>query len=185
MQRNASQNFLSTRCTEFLLQDSQDYKNLSHTFITLIDIFQIKTELFVHSLSSFNQSIFNEFLLSFILEANLSFCLIKHDSFWKLLMLCWPDIQITHHTAFKTTLLQWYKMMWDEVLCDLSSSCKISLALDCWTSPNNYAFLAITGYFISDNWCYCEILLAFKSLYGKHTGVKLSDRLCYENSQFL
>ena len=57
---------------------------------------------------------------------------------------------------------------------DLSSSHKISLALDCWTSSNNYAFLAITGYFISDNWCYCEVLLAFKPLHGKHTGAKLS-----------
>jgi len=61
------------------------------------------------------------------------------------------------------------------VLCDLPSSRKISLALDCWTSPNRYAFLAISGYFISDNWDYHEVLLAFKPLRGRHSGENLAN----------
>ena len=75
--------------------------------------------------------------------------------------------------------------MQKRVLHDLSSLYKISLALDCWTSSNNHAFLAITDYFITDNWHYCEVLLAFKSLCDKHTEAKLSSyvmkTLCFHN----
>lgn len=31
---------------------------------------------------------------------------------------------------------------------------KLSIALDCWTSPFQQAFMAVTGYFIDDNWNY-------------------------------
>jgi hypothetical protein len=61
------------------------------------------------------------------------------------------------------------------LLDDLSSSRKLSLALDCWKSPNHYSFLAITGYFISDDWRYCEVLLAFKPLHGKHSAFRLAE----------
>jgi hypothetical protein len=37
--------------------------------------------------------------------------------------------------------------------------------------------MAITGYFISQDWKYREILLGFKPLYGKHSGVNLSKVL--------
>ncbi len=90
-------------------------------------------------------------------------------------MLCQLNIQITYHIAFKMTLLQWYEMMWNKVLHDFLLLHKISLALNYWISSNNYAFLIITDYFISDNWCYYEILLAFKSLCDKHMNVKLSN----------
>jgi hypothetical protein len=61
------------------------------------------------------------------------------------------------------------------LLRDLPASRKISLALDCWTSPNHYSFLGITGYFVSDDWRYCEVLLAFKPLRGKHSGSRLAE----------
>jgi hypothetical protein len=54
---------------------------------------------------------------------------------------------------------------------------KISIALDCWTSPFSQAFMAITGYFINADWVYQEVLLGFKPLYGAHTGINLSSVL--------
>jgi hypothetical protein len=36
----------------------------------------------------------------------------------------------------------------------LPSSTKLLIALDCWTSPFQQAFMAITGYFIDDEWNY-------------------------------
>jgi hypothetical protein len=52
---------------------------------------------------------------------------------------------------------------------------KLSIALDCWTSPFNQAFMAITGYFINQEWNYCEILLGFEPLHGTHNGSNLSS----------
>lgn len=56
----------------------------------------------------------------------------------------------------------------------LPEGARISVALDCWTSPFGQAFMAITGYFIDADWVYREVLLGFKPLHGTHTGVNLS-----------
>lgn len=59
----------------------------------------------------------------------------------------------------------------------LPEDTKISIALDCWTSPFTQAFMAITGYFIDKDWQYREVLLGFEPLYGSHSGVNLSSVL--------
>lgn len=59
----------------------------------------------------------------------------------------------------------------------LPTKAKISVALDCWTSPFGQAFMAITGYFIDIDWVYREVLLGFKPLHGAHTGVNMSSVL--------
>ena len=59
------------------------------------------------------------------------------------------------------------------LLQELPSGAKLSIALDCWTSPFRQAFIAITGYFMDHDWNYREILLGFEPLHGQHTGVNL------------
>jgi hypothetical protein len=59
----------------------------------------------------------------------------------------------------------------------LPAGSKLSIALDCWTSPFSQAFMAITGYFIDADWVYREVLLDFKPIYGAHTGANLSSVL--------
>ncbi|KAJ5364993.1 uncharacterized protein N7496_010706 [Penicillium cataractarum] len=63
------------------------------------------------------------------------------------------------------------------ILRMLPAGCKLSIALDCWTSPFSQAFMAITGYFIDADWVYREVLLDFKPIYGAHTGTNLSSVL--------
>jgi hypothetical protein len=60
------------------------------------------------------------------------------------------------------------------ILQTLPSSAKLSLALDCWTSPFKQSFMAITGYFIDKDWEYREVLLGFEHLHGAHSGANLS-----------
>ena len=54
---------------------------------------------------------------------------------------------------------------------------KLSIALDCWTSPFQRAFMAINGYFIDHDWNYCETLLGFEPLHGTQSGANLSTVL--------
>jgi hypothetical protein len=61
------------------------------------------------------------------------------------------------------------------ILSKLPKGSHISIALDCWTSPFNQAFMAITGYFIDQDWNYYEVLLGFEHLHGSHTGGNLSE----------
>jgi hypothetical protein len=72
----------------------------------------------------------------------------------------------------ETTKIQQQKM-----LDRLPSGTKLLIALDCWTSPFQQAFMAITGYFIDDKWNYQEILLGFEPLHGSHSGTNLSTVL--------
>ena len=46
----------------------------------------------------------------------------------------------------------------------LQPNTKVFIALNAWTSPNNIAFLAITGYFINHNWKLQEAFLGFEHL---------------------
>ena len=60
-----------------------------------------------------------------------------------------------------------------ETLQRLPSGAKVSIALDCWTSPFQQAFVAITGYFLDQEWECREVLLGFEPISGSHTGVNL------------
>jgi hypothetical protein len=62
-------------------------------------------------------------------------------------------------------------------LKQLPEGAKLSIALDCWTSPFSQAFMAITGYFIDLNWDYREFLLGFEPLEGTHSGENLCSVL--------
>lgn len=77
-------------------------------------------------------------------------------------------------THIRTLITDRAGLVRQQILRQLPPSRKISLALDCWTSPNHLAFLAILGYFITDDWEYKEVLLAFHPLRGKHTGKTLA-----------
>jgi hypothetical protein len=58
-------------------------------------------------------------------------------------------------------------------LCNAGS--KISVTLDCWTSPNTKAFLGITAHYIDDNWILQSLLLDFVPLPDLHTGENLCE----------
>ena len=119
--------------------------------------------------------IFNEYFFLFIFEKNFSFYLIEYNIFCDLLCFCWSIIEILHQIKFKIIFLQCFEKIKKEMLYDFLSSYKISFALNCWTSLNKYAFLAIFDYFISDNWDYHEILLIFKSFCDRHSEKNLTN----------
>lgn len=56
----------------------------------------------------------------------------------------------------------------------LPKDAKLSIGLDCWTSPFQQAFMAITGYFVDQHWEYREVLLGFEPLEGTHSGENLA-----------
>jgi hypothetical protein len=73
----------------------------------------------------------------------------------------------------RTELQAFVKEQQQGLLRKLPLGAKLSLALDCWTSPFRQAFMAVTGYFLDQDWEYREILLGFEPLHGTHSGVNL------------
>lgn len=85
-----------------------------------------------------------------------------------------PSLIVPHHGRIRQFLEERIHDIKESVLRDLPTTSKVSIAIDCWTSPTNYAFLAMVGYFIDVNWKFREVLLAFEPLHGSHTGPNLA-----------
>ncbi|KAF9871170.1 transposase-like protein [Colletotrichum karsti] len=58
-----------------------------------------------------------------------------------------------------------------------SAASKIHLSFDLWSSPNIYAFMAVTGHFIHADGTTQSRLLAFPQHHGNHSGRSLSQTL--------
>ena len=62
-----------------------------------------------------------------------------------------------------------------EILAHIPPHIKVSIALNCWTSPMMQAFLTVTAYFLTDDFKYQEVLLGFENILGSHEGRYLAD----------
>lgn len=121
-----------------------------------------------------------ERLITFITASRLPFLLVEHPEFRALIEMArlspvMPDIPsaFTVRRHLKTTV----ERRQCDLLRKLPEGAKLSIALDCWTSPFRQGFMAVTGYFLDEEWNYREILLGFEPLHGSHTGAYLSTIL--------
>ncbi|KAG0154709.1 hypothetical protein PDIDSM_277 [Penicillium digitatum] len=126
---------------------------------------------------SFTQDRLSDAILRFISTANLPFRVIEHPQFHRMLEVAQQSstkLTIPSARTIRRHLDITIQNNQKGILQRLPEGCRLSIALDCWTSPFQQAFMAITGYFIDHNWDYCEILLGFEPLHGSHTGENLS-----------
>lgn len=121
-----------------------------------------------------------EKLITFIAASRLPFLLVEHPEFRALIEMArlaptMPEIP----SAFtvRRHLREIVEQRQCTLLRKLPQGAKLSIALDCWTSPFRQSFMAVTGYFLDQEWNYREILLGFEPLYGSHTGAYLSTVL--------
>jgi hypothetical protein len=57
----------------------------------------------------------------------------------------------------------------------LEPASRVSISLDCWTSPFNASYIAINAYWINSDWELKEVLLAFSEVTGAHRGKALAE----------
>jgi hypothetical protein len=77
---------------------------------------------------------------------------------------------VPHCHCIKELLNQQFQSIAAQHFLDLGEQTKVSLALNCWSSPNCLSFLAISAYYDSEEWKYCDVLLSSKHMSGPHTG---------------
>lgn len=119
-------------------------------------------------------------LTTFIVALRLPFQLVEHPEFRALIEIASsaPTIpEIPSARTIRRHLQETVRERQDSLLQTLPEGAKLSIALDCWTSPFRQAFMAVTGYFIDLEWNYREILLGFEPLRGSHIGAYLSSVL--------
>ena len=118
--------------------------------------------------------------VKFIANSSLPFRILAHKGLADLLkMACSAPStpQLLNPITARRRLEKMVKDEQNKILSTLPPKAKLSLALDCWTSPFKQAFMAVTGYFVDQDWNYREILLGFEPLHGAHSGANLSTVL--------
>ena len=102
--------------------------------------------------------------------------LVELPEFRSFLNLLKPGIAVPSGNTVKSDLTKCHHEQMGrigEILRNAPS--KISVTLDCWTSPNNKPFLGITGHYIDNGWTLQSLLLDFVPLCGEHTGANLCE----------
>ncbi len=87
------------------------------------------------------------------------------------------DVEHPHRMRLRELLDHRFHVIQDELLPGLGESTLVSIAIDCWTSPNTLSFLAITCYYITDDWEYKEELIGFEPVKGTHPGENLAYKV--------
>jgi len=117
-------------------------------------------------------------ILRFIIALRLPFNLVEHPQFRKMMtMVAAESLKLPSRTKLKSRLIEISGNALEQQLRQVVPNSKISLAVDCWTSPQQLSFLGVTGYFINIEWQYQEILLGFEPLSGQHSGENLAHTL--------
>lgn len=121
-----------------------------------------------------------ERVITFMTASRLPFQLVEHPQFRALIEMArlapsFPEIPSAY--MVRRQLQELVQERQHTLLRTLPIDAKLSIALDCWTSPFRQAFMAVTAYFLDKDWNYREILLGFEPLHGAHTGSYLSTVL--------
>jgi hypothetical protein len=124
-------------------------------------------------------------LLRWVVRSDQPFSTIEDPDFRLMLDLLKPEIVVPSANTIKNEIMKTYEEMKARIgdrLCN--AGCKISLTLDCWTSPNTKAFLGITGHYIDNAWVPQSLVLDFAPLPGLHKGAELCEVLVATCEQF-
>jgi hypothetical protein len=113
-----------------------------------------------------------------VVRSNQPFSLVDDEDFRSMLAILKPDAPVHSAGIIKREVMRCYReeaVHMGDRLRNVDS--KISITLDCWTSPNSRAFLGVTAHYIDAQWTSHSLVLDFLPLYGAHSGGNLCEAL--------
>ena len=123
----------------------------------------------------YDQAQFDRFFLEAVLATNMSFNAVNNLAFRRVFRYLKRDLMLPSLTTTRSQLQSLYEEIVEKIKGEIPPGVKISIAADTWTSPNKIAFLAVVGYWITDDWELREVLLGFEQIHGAHTGKNLAE----------
>jgi hypothetical protein len=125
-----------------------------------------------------NKEEFCELLLSMIVGLHLPFRAVNNIFFQQLVLrLSHMQYQLPAPTSIRTQLVTGIAQIERQLLSGLVDGSKVSLSLDCWTSPFRQAFLGVVANYIDSSWNLKHDLIGFEHLEGIHSGLELAKVL--------
>ena len=109
------------------------------------------------------------------MHSRLPFRTIEHEAFRDMLKLRRPSVNIPGRTHLAKLIEKHSSEVKERLLDDLPEKRKVSIALDCWTSPNGLGIMAVLCYYVTDDWKLVEKLISFETLTGKHSGKSMAN----------
>jgi hypothetical protein len=95
---------------------------------------------------------FEEELVRAVIDNNWSFRTVERLSFQRFIQFLRPNTAIISRYKFKTMFHNQFEEARVTLLNSLGPTTKISIALDAWSATNHLSFLAVKGYYISQEW---------------------------------
>lgn len=123
--------------------------------------------------------LYRERLLEWVVSDNVSFCGAASQKLHALLSLLHPSVNDIHpvsHNTVRGYVVDDFKEVRKAIRQELHTAIsKISLSFDIWTAPNHLPFLGIEAHFVDRNGKLRNILIAFRLIYGAHTGENIAS----------
>jgi hypothetical protein len=114
-------------------------------------------------------------LVRWVVLNDLPFSAVESADFRSLVR---PDIVVPSADTIKRDIMDRYHSEASRIGDQLrNAGSKISITLDCWTTPNTRDFLGITGHYIDGDWAPQSPLLDLVPLDGSHSGEDLCGAL--------
>jgi hypothetical protein len=125
----------------------------------------------------YTQQKFNDRLLKFVLNVNLSFKAIESLFFKNFVNYLRRDVDIFERIFFDEMMRKRANQMKDDIFQNLEVETKIFIALNVWISFNHLTFLDVIAYFVDCEFRFRKIFIAFKSFSEQHTKKKLTKTI--------
>ncbi len=112
-----------------------------------------------------------------LVAINAPFRAIDNEELRRALSMTAHGLRIPRSSKILRLVTGFVERLETSLLKNMVAGSKLSIAYDCWTSPNNYAFLAVVGYFIDKDWKLREVLVGLEHLVGRHIGRNMGDKV--------
>jgi len=123
----------------------------------------------------FSQDVFDDLLIKWVVLNDQPFTEVESTPFKELLTLLKPNLKIFSADTAKRRIMARFEVKKNEMKESFDKlDSKVSFTTDCWTSPNNLAFMGVTAHYIDKDWNIQVTTLDFLPLSGPHTESNLT-----------
>jgi hypothetical protein len=125
----------------------------------------------------FTQQKFNDRLLKYVLNVNLSFRAIESSFFKNFVKYLRRNVDILERIFFEEMMKKRANQIKDDFFQNLEIEIKIFIVLNVWISFNHLVFMNVIAYFVDCEFRFREVFITFKSLFEQHTNEKLTEAI--------
>lgn len=124
------------------------------------------------------KSLIDNLVADVVSENSLSFRFVESKTFRNLMTFVEPNYKPLSAEGVKSVIEDKATKLRSSIQEKIRHCRHIALTTDCWTSPSNESFLAVTSSYIDEKWNLCTPVLETRFLGERHFSEYLQEQLC-------